>query len=67
MEAAMHGFTELAKLLAAPSIMGPRPSRKNDDSDEDGKPRQQEPDGQRRSHDVDEFEHMEVGDPRDGP
>lgn len=63
----MHGFNELARLLAAPSIMGPRRLLKNEELDEQRKSRQREPDPQPGSRDIDEFEHIEVGDPRDGP
>ena len=62
----MDGFNELARLLAVPSIVSP-PSRENEEEDEDRKLREREPDGKPGSRDVDEFEHIEVGDPRDGP
>lgn len=63
----MEGFNELARLLAVPSIVGPRPLREDEEEDEDRKPRERKPGGQPGSRDVDEFEHIEVGDPRDGP
>jgi hypothetical protein len=62
----MHSFDELARLLAAPSVMDPEPRHEGEDEERKKEPAQ-DPNRQRESHHVDEFEDIEVGDPRDGP
>jgi hypothetical protein len=66
MEAAMHGFDELARLLAAPIIADPLSCREDEDTHRKKEP-PRDRDREEDSHHLDEFEHIEVGDPRDGP
>jgi hypothetical protein len=65
----MHGFEELARLLAAPSIAAPKARRGREGaSRERDKPPDKPPkksDEQQESPNPDEY--IEVGDPRDGP
>jgi replicative DNA helicase len=65
MEAAMQGFKELARLLAAPSIAALE-LRREDEPRERNKPPEKS-DEQQESPNLEEFEYIEVGDPRDGP
>jgi hypothetical protein len=67
MEAAMQGFEELARLLAAPSSAVPEPCRKDEDKPQKRNKPPKRSDEQQESPDPEEFEYIEVGDPRDGP
>ena len=62
----MHGFDELAKLLAAPNIIDPLPRQEDEDAHLKKEP-PRDRDREEGSHDLDEFEFIELGDPRDGP
>lgn len=63
----MHGLNELARLLAAPSIVDPQPPPDEEAEDEEKKRPARKPGRQPDLRNLDEFEHIEVGDPRDGP
>ena len=67
----MHGFEELARLLAAPSIAAPAPRRGGKDALRERNKRPDKPpeksDKQQEPPSLEDFEYIEVGDPRDGP
>ena len=63
----MQDFNELARLLAAPSIAVPEPCREAEDKPRERDKPAENSDEQQRSPDAEEFEYIEVGDPRDGP
>lgn len=58
----MRDFDELARLLAAPSIAAPR--RRDREEHRHGR---EPPKDSYEPHNLEEFEYIEVGDPRDGP
>ena len=63
----MHEFDELARLLAAPSIAAPEPRRESENEGQEKNEPPEHSDEQQEQHTPEEFEYIEVGDPRDGP
>ena len=67
MEAAMQGFEELARLLAARSITALDPRHGSEDAPRERNKPPKKSDEQQESPSPEELEYIEVGDPRDGP
>ena len=63
----MHNFEELARLLAAPGVCDPKPLHEAEEELQERKQPAGDRDGKQDPCDLEKFEDIEVGDPRDGP